>query len=101
MMLRPWLQFFRIPNLPTAPGDALAGAVMGVALTGGDVRHALVAGAAALFLYMYGLADNDIVGADDNGSLFLILTQTTRKAISIVGERLDNKGLKYKIVSGN
>ena len=48
MMLRPWLQFFRIPNLPTAPGDALAGAVMGVALTGGDVRHALVAGAAAL-----------------------------------------------------
>ena len=63
MMLRPWLQFFRLPNLPTAPGDALAGAVMGVALTGGDVRHALVAGAAALFLYMYGLADNDIVGA--------------------------------------
>ncbi|MBP3508237.1 NAD-dependent epimerase/dehydratase family protein [Oscillibacter sp.] len=45
--------------------------------------------------------NNDIVGADDNGSLFLILTQTTRKAISIVGERLDNKGLKYKIVSGN
>ena len=45
--------------------------------------------------------NNDIVGADDEGSLFLILTQTTQKSISIVGERLDNRGLKYEIVSGN
>lgn len=45
--------------------------------------------------------NNDIVGADDDGSLFLILTQTTRKSISIVGERLDKNGLKYEIVSGN
>lgn len=62
-MFRPWLKFFRLPNLPTAPGDALAGAAMGVALTGGDVRRALAAGGAALFFYMYGLADNDVVGA--------------------------------------
>ena len=45
--------------------------------------------------------NNDIVGADDDGSLFLVLTQTNRKAISIVGERLDKKGLKYEIISGN
>ena len=44
--------------------------------------------------------NNDIIGADDDGSLFLILTQTTRQSISIVGERLDKKGLKYEIVSG-
>ncbi|MGN0852705.1 MAG: hypothetical protein ACI4Q3_04940 [Kiritimatiellia bacterium] len=29
MKLRPWFKFFRLPNLPTAPGDALAGAAMG------------------------------------------------------------------------
>ena len=45
--------------------------------------------------------NNDILGADDDGALFLILTQTTRQSISIVGDRLDNKGLKYEIVSGN
>ena len=45
--------------------------------------------------------NNDIVGADDDGSLFLVLTQTNRKAISIVGERLDKKGLKYEIIVGN
>ena len=45
------------------------------------------------------IRNNDILGADDDGSLFLILTQTTRKSISIVGERLDNKGIKYEIVS--
>lgn len=45
--------------------------------------------------------NNDIIGSDDGGSLFLILTQTTRKSISIVGERLDKKGLKYEVVSGN
>ena len=42
-----------------------------------------------------------IIGADDDGSLFLILTQTNRQSISIVGERLDKNGLKYEIVSGN
>ncbi len=63
MKIRPWLQLFRLPNLPTAPGDALAGAAVAMALAGGSFRSALVAGGAAFFLYMYGLADNDIVGA--------------------------------------
>lgn len=62
-----WLQLFRLPNLPTAPGDALAGAAVAMALAGGgDVRRALVAGAAALFFYLYGLADNDLVGAEED-----------------------------------
>lgn len=61
-----WLRFFRLPNLPTAPGDAVAGACVAWAACGaaGDpAAQALSAGAAALFLYMYGLADNDIAGA--------------------------------------
>ena len=47
------------------------------------------------------IRNNDIVGADDDGSLFLILTQTNRDSVSIVGERLDKKGLKYEIVSNH
>ena len=30
MKLLPWFRFFRLPNLPTAPGDALAGAAVGL-----------------------------------------------------------------------
>jgi len=56
------MRLFRLPNLPTAPGDALAGAAFAVAAAGSPARPvaALGAGAASLFLYMYGLADNDI-----------------------------------------
>ena len=64
--MKAWLQFFRLPNLPTAPGDALAGAGVTVLLQGVTdraVSASLAAGAAALFLYMYGLADNDVFGA--------------------------------------
>jgi len=59
-----WLGLFRVPNLPTAPGDALAGAAMAAAVAGYSTRPsvAIAAGVAALFFYMYGLADNDIVG---------------------------------------
>ncbi len=71
-----WLNFFRLPNLPTAPGDALAGASVvlagacsGVSHFGGEdavvlVLKAVFAGCSALFLYMFGLADNDITGKD-------------------------------------
>lgn len=68
MKLLPWLEFFRLPNLPTAPGDALAGAAVLLAFAGGSPRRALVAGVAALGLYMYGLADNDVVGAPADAS---------------------------------
>ena len=60
--IRPWLQFFRLPNLPTAPGDALAGAAVLMCLSSGGFVQAVAAGGAALGFYMFGLADNDIVG---------------------------------------
>ena len=61
-----WLQLFRVPNLPTAIGDAVAGAALALALRGpapGAAVAALAAGGAELLLYMAGLADNDLVGA--------------------------------------
>ena len=61
MKPRPWLQFFRLPNLPTAPGDALAGAAFFLDSVGG-IASAVAAGWAVLCLYLFGLADNDIVG---------------------------------------
>ena len=48
--MRRYLRFFRAANLVTAPGDALVGAAAALALT-------------SLLMYMFGLADNDIVGA--------------------------------------
>lgn len=60
--IKPWLQFFRLPNLPTAPGDALAGAAVLMCFSGGGFAQAVAAGAAALGFYMFGLGDNDIVG---------------------------------------
>ena len=61
-----WLRLFRLPNLPTAPGDAAAGAALAASAAGLDVRPAAVvaASAAALLLYMYGLVDNDIAGLE-------------------------------------
>ena len=64
MKIRSWLQFFRLPNLPTAPGDALAGAAFLLQDGAGGFAQAVAAGAAALGIYMFGLADNDIVGVD-------------------------------------
>ena len=64
-----WLKLFRIVNLPTVPGDVLVGAAS-VLCWGADAaissRYAQVIAAASLasvFLYMFGLVDNDIVGA--------------------------------------
>ena len=63
--VEPWLRFFRIVNLPTVPGDVLVGAAAVVAFDGGTVAGwatAAVCAASCLF-YLFGLADNDIVGA--------------------------------------
>ena len=70
-----WLSLFRLPNLPTAPGDALAGAAICLSLSHPGTALSiepdallklLAAGGAALLLYMAGLADNDIVGAEED-----------------------------------
>lgn len=66
-VIKPWLQLFRVPNLPTAVGDAVAGGAMvaflvfGKGVPGSVVAAALAAGAAELLLYLGGLADNDLV----------------------------------------
>ena len=67
--VRPWLRLFRVVNLPTVPGDVLVGAAAALcwgSAPGMTSRGALSVGAASLasvFLYMFGLVDNDIVGA--------------------------------------
>jgi len=82
----PWLRLFRFPNLPTVPGDALAGGVVALfaanisvwencACFGGPhncfypipvsnvINAVFGASLVVLFAYMFGLADNDIAGA--------------------------------------
>ena len=69
-MLMPWLRLFRVVNLPTVPGDVLVGAAAALWWIG--CRTVLPAEAwlsigfaavSSCCLYLYGLADNDIVGA--------------------------------------
>ncbi len=60
-----WLRFLRVVNLPTVPGDVLAGAAMASCSSPAmpDCRAIAVASLSSVLLYMFGLADNDIVGA--------------------------------------
>ena len=65
-----WLKFFRIVNLPTVPGDVLVGFAAAMAAvpsvssrTGAVTANLIAACLASCFLYLWGLADNDIVGA--------------------------------------
>ncbi len=71
----PWLRLFRVVNLPTVPGDVFVGAAAAFAgetgYGGGFSQvwmaafvHASVwwAAGASVFLYMFGLAQNDIMG---------------------------------------
>ena len=66
-----WRRLFRVVNLPTVPGDVLVGAAAMIALSPRAVASGeapvltsvVVASVASVFLYMYGLADNDLVGA--------------------------------------
>ncbi len=60
-----WLRFFRVVNLPTVPGDVFVGAAVAQAVTHCAVNPAILAATclASVLLYMFGLADNDIVGA--------------------------------------
>lgn len=73
MSIRPWLRFFRVPNLPTALGDAAAGSALAFAVLAGGgapsdgvLAAFLAAAAAELLLYLFGLADNDIAGAESD-----------------------------------
>lgn len=66
--MKRWLKFFRIVNLPTVPGDVLVGAASAMTALGSharmeDVTTLVGAALASCGLYLFGLADNDIVGA--------------------------------------
>jgi len=73
--MKAWLRFFRVVNLPTVPGDLLVGAAAVAACAGADSYSAVafrpfafvLACAASCCLYLFGLADNDIVGAATDG----------------------------------
>lgn len=68
MTLRPWLKFFRLPNLPTAPGDAWVGAAFALPFAEERLFQGVAAGVVALAIYLFGLADNDVVGANTDGA---------------------------------
>ncbi|MBU2515685.1 UbiA family prenyltransferase [bacterium] len=57
-----WLQLFRLPNLFTVPGEALVGGM----LAGVSTNSIFFAGLAFLFIYMGGLAVNDIVDYEED-----------------------------------
>ncbi len=66
--LRGWLQLLRPPNLPTVPGDPLAGYLLasGKCDTVGDWREPGMAIGAALCLYACGLMLNDVADCDED-----------------------------------
>lgn len=65
--LKAWLRFFRVVNLPTVPGDVFAGVAVACAFCPRvfdcSFQRSIFATLASMLLYMYGLSDNDIVGA--------------------------------------
>ena len=69
-MLKPWLRLFRIVNLPTVPGDVFVGAAAAMcwcgraSATSQDYAAITLAAASSCFLYLFGLVDNDIAGAE-------------------------------------
>ena len=76
MRLLPWLRLFRVVNLPTVPGDVLVGAASALVAGGHPASSAAGlywkarflapvwwAAAASVFIYMFGLVQNDVIGA--------------------------------------
>ena len=75
MKILPWLRFFRVVNLPTVPGDVLVGASVVAALSAHatgmsrplcaapDFMQLVTVSLSGVFMYMFGLAQNDILGA--------------------------------------
>ena len=63
-MLKSWLRVFRVVNLPTVPGDVLAG-VASSSLACNSWSPAVVVRVSVLsvLIYMFGLLDNDLVGS--------------------------------------
>ena len=68
---RPWLELFRLPNLFTAPGDALAGLALALTCRPQSNQNAggLLLAVCTILLYAYGLADNDICDLQEDSRL--------------------------------
>lgn len=66
--LRGWLQLLRVPNLFTAPGDALAGAALGSLYGARQATTAqlLCVGLAGICLYSFGLILNDLTDIEED-----------------------------------
>lgn len=58
-----WLRLFRVQNLVTVPGDALVGAAACGGLVAARAGDLALVCLASVLMYMYGLVDNDLVGA--------------------------------------
>ena len=64
-----YLKLFRAVNIPTVPGDVLVGAAAALAATEAfSGAKAAAAALASVCLYLFGLVDNDIVGAAKKNS---------------------------------
>ena len=61
--LSAWLRLFRVQNLVTVPGDVLVGAAAGGGLVAANASRLALLCAASVCMYLYGLVDNDLVGA--------------------------------------
>lgn len=69
--VKSWLRLFRFVNIPTVPGDVLVGAAAAVTALGTEIyspKKLIASIFASVFFYLFGLVDNDIVGAksDEN-----------------------------------
>ena len=66
--LKAWLALLRLPNLFTAPGDPLAGALLASVALGTHIAvvPATLGALASLCLYASGLVSNDILGAAED-----------------------------------
>ena len=58
-----WLRLFRVQNLVTVPGDVLVGAAACGGLTATRATDVALVCVASVLMYLYGLVDNDLVGA--------------------------------------
>lgn len=67
--LQAWFRLFRLVNLPTVPGDVLVGASAALAWTGTSAQAGLrthevvLAALSSCFIYLFGLVQNDLLGA--------------------------------------
>lgn len=61
--MRAWLRLCRVQNLVTVPGDVLVGAAACGALTFARAADVALVCLASVLMYVYGLIDNDLVGA--------------------------------------